>query len=222
MNSFEKNGGRLRAECQMNEFRMALDDCGLIDLGYIGRWFTWEQGKVLSTNIRKRLDQGVATLNWVNLCPNYQLEHLTHSFLDHCFILLDTLGKQRVLDIKNKPFWFEAKWCLEDSFEEEVRRIWNDISGSVPDKLRRLGQQLQRWNSSKAIGKKKNREILEERLNCLYELEPTDEILGEIIDIQLSLNLEANQEEIFWEQQARVNWLKNSDRNTCYFHKVVV
>ncbi|KAH1047945.1 hypothetical protein J1N35_038729 [Gossypium stocksii] len=32
----------------------------------------------------------------------------------------------------------------------------------------------------------------------------------------------ANKEEIFWEQWARVNWLKNRDRNTSFFHKVIV
>lgn len=40
--SLEKKAGRLRAECQMQEFRTAMEDCGLNDLKYIGRWFTWE------------------------------------------------------------------------------------------------------------------------------------------------------------------------------------
>ncbi|KAA3488685.1 non-ltr retroelement reverse transcriptase [Gossypium australe] len=203
VNSFEKKSGRLRADRQMDEFRTALDDCGLNDLGYIGRWFTWERGRFLSTNIRERLDRGVATLNWVNLCPSYQIEHLNHSFSYHCPILLDTIGKQ-------------------NSFEEEIRRNWNDISGSVPDKLGKLGQQLQRWSRSKTREKKENRVNFEERLKCLYNQEPINEILAEIIDIQLGLNLGADQEEIFWEQRARVNLLENGDRNTSYFHKVVV
>lgn len=63
---------------------------------------------------------------------------------------------------------------------------------------------------------------LENRLNCLYNWDPTDEILAEITDIQLGLNLEADQEEFFWEQWARVNWLKNGDRNTSYFHQVAI
>ncbi|KAG8481936.1 hypothetical protein CXB51_026729 [Gossypium anomalum] len=222
IHSFKKKGGRLRAERQMEDFRMALDDCGLINVGYVGRWFTWERGRVLSTNIRERLDRGVATLNWFNLCPQYQLEHLTHSFSDHCPILLDTLGKKRASRIKDKPFRFEAKWCLEDSLEEEIKRFWNDSPGGVPDKLGGLGQQLQSWSNFQAKCKRKNRLMLEDRLNCLNELDPTDEILGEITDIQLELNLEADQEEIFWEQRARVNWLKNGDRNTSYFHKVAV
>ncbi|KAK8271617.1 hypothetical protein V6Z12_D11G273400 [Gossypium hirsutum] len=42
------------------------------------------------------------------------------------------------------------------------------------------------------------------------------------MEVQLGLNLEAGKEELFWEQRARVNWLKNGDRNTNYFHKIVV
>lgn len=42
-NSFEKKSGRLRSVYQMNDFRMTLEDCNLNDLGFVGRWFTWER-----------------------------------------------------------------------------------------------------------------------------------------------------------------------------------
>ncbi|KAH1081146.1 hypothetical protein J1N35_020907 [Gossypium stocksii] len=54
-----------------------------------------------------------------------------------------------------------------------------------------------------------------------FQRDPSDEVLAKITDVQLGLNLEADKEEIFWEQQAQVNWLKNGDRNTSFFHKVV-
>ncbi|KAH1033047.1 hypothetical protein J1N35_045221 [Gossypium stocksii] len=68
----------------MNDFQTMLEDCRLNDLGYVGRWFTWERGRFLATNIRERLDRRVATLNWVNLFPSYEsflLRSLPH-FLD--------------------------------------------------------------------------------------------------------------------------------------------
>ncbi|KAA3481356.1 hypothetical protein EPI10_021727 [Gossypium australe] len=43
----------------------------LNDLGFVDRWFTWERGRFRSTNIRERLDRGVASLSWMNLFPNY-------------------------------------------------------------------------------------------------------------------------------------------------------
>ncbi|KAK8677575.1 hypothetical protein V6N13_143106 [Hibiscus sabdariffa] len=36
--------------------------------------------------------------------------------------------------------------------------------------------------------------------------------------VKVDLNIEADKEEVFWEQRARVNWLRNGDRNTQFFH----
>ncbi|KAH1074289.1 hypothetical protein J1N35_026617 [Gossypium stocksii] len=147
---FEKKGGRLRSDRQIEEFRGTLDDCELHDLGYTERWFTWERGRFLSTNIRERLDRGVASCDWLDLFPYYQVEHLSHAFSDHCPLLLDTMGKQRVEQVKGRRrFRFEAKWCLDSSFEEVVKNKWNSLSGSVPNKLDKLGQQLYQWDKSR-------------------------------------------------------------------------
>ncbi|KAK5802172.1 hypothetical protein PVK06_029755 [Gossypium arboreum] len=73
----------------------SLGDCNLNDLDYVGRWYTWKRGNFYDTNIRERLDRGVATLSWINNFPIYQVEQLSHSFSDHCPILLDTMKKSR-------------------------------------------------------------------------------------------------------------------------------
>ncbi|MBA0790897.1 hypothetical protein Gohar_015513 [Gossypium harknessii] len=81
----------------MREFRRVHEDCNLNDLGFVSLWFTWERGRFVSTIIKERLDRGVASLNWVNLFPGYRLEHLSHSFSDHCLLLLDTSGRYRIV-----------------------------------------------------------------------------------------------------------------------------
>ncbi|KAG8475094.1 hypothetical protein CXB51_032030 [Gossypium anomalum] len=140
-----KKGGCLRSERQMNPFRTTLEDCNLRDLGFVGQWFTWERGKFSNTNIRERLDRRVVTLSWINIFPSYQIEHLSHFFSDHCPILLDTMKKSWNDQCSfDNGFRFEAKWCLDSSFEEMVRSSWNDVSGSVPLKLERLRSLFQR------------------------------------------------------------------------------
>jgi hypothetical protein len=37
--------------------------------------------------------------------------------------------------------------------------------------------------------------------------------------IQLQIGLTLEQEEIFWVQRARANWLKHEDRNINFFHR---
>lgn len=52
--------GLLRDERRMKAFREVLDECWLTDIGFSGPWFTWERENLLETNIRERLDRGVA------------------------------------------------------------------------------------------------------------------------------------------------------------------
>ncbi|KAA3476871.1 reverse transcriptase [Gossypium australe] len=66
---FEKNGGGQRDQRGMDAFRDTLEDCQLMDIGYSGSWYTWERGNLPETNIRERLDRGVANNKWMMLFP---------------------------------------------------------------------------------------------------------------------------------------------------------
>ncbi|KAA3489773.1 reverse transcriptase [Gossypium australe] len=44
------------------------------------------------------------------------------------------------------------------------------------------------------------------------------ETLSKIIDTKIHLNMEIEKDEAYWEQKARVNWLRFENRNTAYFH----
>lgn len=74
----------------MDLFRRTLEDCQMSDVGYSGRWFTWERGNLPETNIRERLDRGVANARWISMFPKVKVQHLVHSFPDHCPLLTDT------------------------------------------------------------------------------------------------------------------------------------
>ncbi|KAA3483739.1 reverse transcriptase [Gossypium australe] len=156
------------------------------------------KGGFLSTNIQERLDKGVATLKWMDIFPWFSLEHLSHLFSDHCLILVDTMGKFRHhKSCKSNPFHFEAKWCLDNSFEKTVRKVWAIHNDNLPVNLKK-------------------------RLSTRIDQDPIDEVLAEILEVQLGLNFEADKEEVFWSQRARVNWLQNGDRNTSSFHKAIM
>jgi hypothetical protein len=61
--------------------------------------------------------------------------------------------------------------------------------------------------------KKLKREL--ERLRCGPM---TDESMAAHKEILLQLELLLEQEEIYWVQRERANWLKHGDRNTNFFH----
>ncbi|KAL4387439.1 hypothetical protein GQ457_09G000910 [Hibiscus cannabinus] len=172
-------------------FRDALNDCALADVGFSGVWYTWEKGRMAVNNIRERLDRGVANSTWWELFPNFRLSHLEHSFSDHCPLLMEL--DSSLPGIRRRwHFRFEASWLLEDTCEAEVKRLWAASSGPIPDRLVMLE---------------------------LADLYPTDEVLHETIDVKLALNLEIDREELYWEQRARANWLKNGDQNSAFFHQ---
>ncbi|GMJ08165.1 hypothetical protein HRI_004485700 [Hibiscus trionum] len=117
----EKQGGRLRLQRQMDAFQTAIDDCGLSDIGYSGRWFTWEKGKFSLTNIRERLDRGIANGGWWEMFPLFSLSHLEDSLSDHCPLLLNTGSDSN--GPRQAHFRFEAAWLVEDSCEQEVIKL---------------------------------------------------------------------------------------------------
>ncbi|KAJ8750263.1 hypothetical protein K2173_014178 [Erythroxylum novogranatense] len=216
---FEKQGRRIGPVRQMTEFRNALDGCGLIDLGSRGPWFTWETGNTPRTNIRERLDRGVATSSWREIFSNCEINHLSHSFSDHCPLLLDTnLGVTRK---RTKfPFRFESSWCMEDDCEEEIRKIWTNCDLDISGKLNAVSEGLTHWSKNTTAAWFKRTKELKRKLDKLNHRDPTSSNLEDLILTKLDLNLEINRKEWKWEQRARENWLSYGDRNTAYFHKI--
>lgn len=45
--------------------------------------------------------------------------------------------------------------------------------------------------------------------------------MANIIDTKIQLNWEIDKDELYWEQRARVKWLRNGKKNTFFFHKTV-
>ncbi|KAH1107073.1 hypothetical protein J1N35_010841 [Gossypium stocksii] len=119
----------------MEAFRKALEECQLVDIGYSGVWYTWERGNLQETNIRERLDRGVANEKWINLFPLGSIQHLPFSTSDHCPLLLNTKSGD-ILKGSTK-FKFEAWWTMEDSLEKEIKVVWDSYSGTLAEKLER-------------------------------------------------------------------------------------
>ncbi|KAK5844217.1 hypothetical protein PVK06_000353 [Gossypium arboreum] len=192
MYGFEKNGGLPRDENRMEAFRKALEDCQLYDMGFSKRWFTWERGNLLETNIQERLDRGVANTTWIH--------------------------KKEAERRKENCFKFEAWSILEDSFEDEVKRLWDMIEGDFLQKMDLLRKGLQKWARQLLKNRKWRKKDLIERLSVLTEAERDDSNLAKLIDTKIQLNFEIEKEEYFWEQRACLNWLKLGDRNTRQRH----
>ncbi|MBA0703066.1 hypothetical protein Goari_020450, partial [Gossypium aridum] len=143
---FEKCKGAPREKSRMEAFKKALEECLLEDLRYSGVWFTWERGNLPETNIREKLDRGVANDKWKQLFPAGNIKHLAYSMSDHCPILVNINCGDSYKG--NSRFKFEAWWIMEDTFEVVVRDSWESEVGIVYEKLERLKVDLKIWANS--------------------------------------------------------------------------
>ncbi|KAL0437568.1 UNVERIFIED_CONTAM: hypothetical protein Sradi_0464700 [Sesamum radiatum] len=84
----EKEGGSIRPNWQMRDFRRALADNGLHDLGYLGEPFTWSNRQDHPATVRERLDRACASDSWLSCHLDAVIRHLNTIYSDHCPILL--------------------------------------------------------------------------------------------------------------------------------------
>jgi hypothetical protein len=68
----------------MAAFRDVLADCGLIDLGFVGLAYTYD-----NANMKVRLDRAMADTRRRDLFNDATLHHLVSSHSDHCPLLLE-------------------------------------------------------------------------------------------------------------------------------------
>ncbi|CAM8994384.1 unnamed protein product [Rhodiola kirilowii] len=192
--SWEVKGGRIRGEWQMRAFRETLLDCGLSDLGYKGTPFTFSNRRSGAGEMKARLDRMLANNAWRRLFPDAQVSHISATSSDHAIILLHSMVKAR--KSVNNCFRFEPMWIRN----EECSKI------------------LSRWNSE-SFGKvgKRIRELKGE-LESVRLLEIDKETIARQADIVEKIDEWRLREEILWRQRSRVEWLKEGDRNTRFFH----
>lgn len=73
----------------MNGFQKAIEDCNLIDLGFVGEMYTWEKSGGSVRWVQERLDRGMANKAWKNLFPAAEVRVLEVSTSDHLPLFLN-------------------------------------------------------------------------------------------------------------------------------------
>ncbi|XP_057444827.1 uncharacterized protein LOC130737074 [Lotus japonicus] len=92
------------------EFRETVNQCGLIDAGYVGNPFTWKKGR-----LQERLDRVLCNLAWRLKFPAGTVYHLHCLKSDHSPLLLKLDVNQRH-DPSRRPFRFQAAWLTHGDF----------------------------------------------------------------------------------------------------------
>ncbi|KAA3485636.1 reverse transcriptase [Gossypium australe] len=137
MYSFEKKKkGIPRDQRRMELFRETLAGCKLSDIGFSGVSFTWERGNLPKTNIRERLDRGVANDEWISLFPLGRVHATTHRRANFITKLVADDGKEIV---KETELQEAAKIFFEKLFSSDgvadPKRILEGVDSCISPEM---------------------------------------------------------------------------------------
>ena len=218
LHASEKDGGAARRESHMNDFREVVELCGIRDLGFRGGTFTWRRGNDPSLMIRERLDRFMACDEWETLFPQYWVRNFPIYKSDHSPILLSTSDAVSGRG-KRKAFHFEALWLSRPECQDVVRRAWtSSVSENVATKVEHCARELSSWGAETFGVVKKRIKAKEEELERWQSRVPDGCMLERCRGIVGELDELNRLHETYWHARARVNELKDGDKNTSYFH----
>ncbi|KAH7842567.1 hypothetical protein Vadar_006777 [Vaccinium darrowii] len=215
----EKIGGHHRQSWEFTDFQNFCQRSSLLDLGYVGYPFTWNNKRHGRDNVRVRLDRFLANSSWRIRFPNAVVKHLAPGGSDHCPILLDSAGHGGKF---RHRFIFDQRWGDVEECSEIIRQAWQRRStGSkwyqIHNKIKACRLGILRWRQhSHSANSRYNKEVLCTKLQHLFECPEFDR--DEYFRTESLFKKAVKDEEIYWRNRARSNWLKAGDKNTAFFH----
>jgi hypothetical protein len=175
----------------------------------------------------EKLDRFLVSREWELLFPLTTVHKLSREISDHNPIILDTMeGREK----QSREFRFDKRWLKDESFLAKVDRIWaqpvraRDSLSLFQLKLKKLKRSLKGWGANiRGRDIKRKKELNQE----LAELETIEETMFLSFDqakrkskIQEELMILYENEEAFWSQRSREQWLLKGDNNTEFFTDV--
>jgi len=149
LQSSEKLGGNNRSQNQMQLFRDIVDECGFIDLGFVGPQYTWQKHFADGHSIWETLDRGFANNEWLLNFAGTKVHHLSSDTSDHRPLWIVPEGLE--FHPTAKPFRFEEMWLSDSGCAEIVEAVRSnthsyDPAVEVMRKIAKSGKELHRWN----------------------------------------------------------------------------
>ncbi|KAK1400743.1 hypothetical protein POM88_000348 [Heracleum sosnowskyi] len=197
----------------MREFNKWIEDSNLVEVPLENANFTWigPNGK------RSRLDRAFANSVWPNLA-DWNLKVLPRKNSDHRGILL----RARKQNWGPKPFRVFNVWLRNPSLKKEIEKFFSEPASlsnlNFHQILRNVKHLIKAWNLSVNGNIFHKISELEEKV---AKLEEDNGPINDLAILKMSLEELCLTRDSMLKQQARIDWLKEGDRNTKKIHQVI-
>ncbi|GJV15630.1 putative RNA-directed DNA polymerase [Tanacetum coccineum] len=222
----ESTSSSSRSNIAMREFKECVNSIDVVDVNRSGLHFTWNQKPKGDSGILKKLDRIMANLEFASVFVGAHAIFKPYRNSDHspAVLCLPTAAKNTP-----KPFKFFNVLTKHERFLSIVQEYWNQtVSGfhmyGVVQKLKCMKKPFRKLLFDKGnlhTNVIRLRDDLD-RVQTLLDQDPFNINIREQEALTVAdFNQAVIMEEHFLRQKAKVQWLKEGDSNSAYFHKTV-
>ncbi|KAK6164141.1 hypothetical protein DH2020_001005 [Rehmannia glutinosa] len=116
-------------------------------------------------------------------------------------------------------------WLQDESCTPYIIQTWGSLShqltlASIKEKIQQMGVSLHAWESRHFGNINSQLVKAREQLQKIQSLPSTDENNKASKIIEQKIHTLMKREETMWHQRSRVNWIKDGDKNTNFFHRI--
>lgn len=204
-------------------FREAVEVCGFADLGYIGLPYTWDNRQQGRSNVKVRLDRGLANAKFLNLFQSVKVWHVQTTQSDHCCLVVEGLKGSNSRNHKRRAFQYENMWRRDPSYRQVVNSVC--YNSDRPSTLNQLSAQLgsissslSSWEKNSFGSVKKEMSLLRSELESIRRSSLHSGPSRRERFLMSKISELLSREEIMMKQRSRIAWLQEGDRNTAFFH----
>ncbi|XP_019150780.1 PREDICTED: uncharacterized protein LOC109147628 [Ipomoea nil] len=208
----------------LQRFVDAYSNCSLLDPGHSGPKFTWQRFIGNRVVLMRRLDRVLWNVKAQQAFPEGKNLVLPRFHSDHNpLMFIDQVGNPPARNLR--PFRFEAAWLTRNDYGQIWVKATTGNNNNIVSTIESITNESKRWNR-KHFGNIFNRKRrIEARIKGIQSasnysssrsLQNLDRLLAK------EFNEILDQEEALWFQKSRMDWIKDGDRNTKFYHRAAL